>query len=125
MPSKRLKSMRASCAKVTYEINDTDEVGKTIPPVKLKNPRIFRPFEYLVGMFGLPSGKDIDVTAFVAITYTVMFGIMFGDFGQGVVLGIAGFFDVEAQGHADRKNPCSLWCVGLCVRPSLWRVLRV
>ncbi|HIT54097.1 MAG TPA: ATPase [Candidatus Fimivicinus intestinavium] len=76
--------------KITYEINDTDEVGKTVPPVKLKNPRIFRPFEYLVGMFGLPSGKDIDVTAFVAITYTVMFGIMFGDFGQGIVLGLAG-----------------------------------
>lgn len=84
--------------KVTYEINDTDEVGKTVPPVKLKNPRIFRPFEYLVGMFGLPSGKDIDVTVFVAITYTVMFGIMFGDFGQGIVLGIAGFLMWKLKG---------------------------
>ena len=102
---------------MTYEINDTDEVGKTIPPVKLKNPRIFRPFEYLVGMFGLPSGKDIDVTAFVAITYTVMFGIMFGDFGQGVVLGIAGFLMWKLKGMQIGKI--------LCVRPSLWRVLRV
>lgn len=84
--------------KITYEINDTDEVGKTIPPVKLKNPRIFRPFEYLVGMFGLPSGKDIDVTAFVAITYTVMFGIMFGDFGQGIVLGLAGLVMWKVKG---------------------------
>ncbi len=84
--------------KITYEINDTDEVGKTIPPVKLKNPRIFRPFEYLVGMFGLPSGKDIDITAFVAITYTVMFGIMFGDFGQGIVLGLAGLVMWKVKG---------------------------
>lgn len=100
--------------KVTYEINDTDEVGKTIPPVKLKNPRIFRPFEYLVGMFGLPSGKDIDVTAFVAITYTVMFGIMFGDFGQGVVLGIAGFLMWKLKGMQIGKIlvPCG---VSACV----------
>lgn len=100
--------------KVTYEINDTDEVGKTIPPVKLKNPRIFRPFEYLVGMFGLPSGKDIDVTTFVAITYTVMFGIMFGDFGQGIVLGIAGFLMWKLKGMQIGKIliPCG---VSACV----------
>lgn len=100
--------------KVTYEINDTDEVGKTVPPVKLKNPRIFRPFEYLVGMFGLPSGKDIDVTAFVAITYTVMFGIMFGDFGQGIVLGIAGFLMWKLKGMQIGKIliPCG---VSACV----------
>lgn len=93
IPEDAVKSFEKHAKKlrrITYEINDTDEVGKTVPPVKLKNPRIFRPFEYLVGMFGLPSGKDIDVTAFVAITYTVMFGIMFGDFGQGIVLGLAG-----------------------------------
>lgn len=107
------KHARKLC-KVTYEINDTDEVGKTIPPVKLKNPRIFRPFEYLVGMFGLPSGKDIDVTAFVAITYTVMFGIMFGDFGQGVVLGIAGFLMWKLKGMQIGKIlvPCG---VSACV----------
>lgn len=62
------------------------------PPIKLKNRRIFRPFEYIVSMFGMPSHEDVDVTAFVAVTYTLLFGMMFGDVGQGVVLALAGLF---------------------------------
>ena len=41
-------------------------------------------------MYGTPSYNDLDVTAFVAITYTILFGMMFGDMGQGLVLAIAG-----------------------------------
>ena len=33
----------------------------------------------------------MDITAFVAITFTVLFGIMFGDLGQGAVLAVGGF----------------------------------
>ena len=60
------------------------------PPVKLKNNRLTRPFEQFVGMYSLPSYKDIDPTSFMAITYTLLFGIMFGDLGQGLVLVILG-----------------------------------
>ena len=52
--------------------------------MKLRNPAIFKPYEYFVDMYGLPSYSDIDVTGFVAITYTLLFGIMFGDLGQGL-----------------------------------------
>jgi V/A-type H+-transporting ATPase subunit I len=41
-------------------------------------------------MYGLPSYKGIDVTSFVAVTYTLIFGIMFGDLGQGLVLALCG-----------------------------------
>ncbi len=61
-----------------------------IPPTKLKNAKIFRPYEYYVKMYGMPGYNSIDITSFVAITYTLLFGIMFGDLGQGFVLTIFG-----------------------------------
>lgn len=56
------------------------------PPTKLKNPRFFRPFEMFIRMYGLPSTNELDPTMFVALTYTFIFGAMFGDVGQGFCL---------------------------------------
>ena len=46
-------------------------------------------------MYGLPSYGEMDITAFVAITFTVLFGIMFGDLGQGAVLAVGCFIPVS------------------------------
>jgi len=70
---------------------DEDQEGATLkPPTKLKNPKLFRPFEMFIKMYGLPAYNEIDPTSFVAITYSLIFGIMFGDVGQGLVLAIGG-----------------------------------
>ena len=60
------------------------------PPTKLKNPRFFKPFEMFIEMYGLPAADEMDPTMFVALTYTFIFGAMFGDLGQGAVLFAAG-----------------------------------
>lgn len=60
------------------------------PPTKLENPRIFKPFEMFVGMYGLPSHDELDPTVFVGLTYSFIFGVMFGDVGQGLLLVIVG-----------------------------------
>ena len=60
------------------------------PPVKLKNPRLFKPFEMYVKMYGLPSYNEMDPTIFVGLTYSLIFGAMFGDVGQGLLLLIGG-----------------------------------
>lgn len=74
--------------KEPHEVNN-----KTIvPPTKLKNSKIFSPFESMVGMYGIPTYNEIDPTLFLAITYTLMFGAMFGDVGQGGVLFLMGYF---------------------------------
>ena len=60
------------------------------PPIKFRQgplARIFRPF---VEMYGLPGYREIDPSFFLAITYTLLFGIMFGDVGQGLVLILIG-----------------------------------
>ncbi len=60
------------------------------PPTKLKNPKLFRPFEMFIRMYGLPAHDELDPTMFVAITYTFIFGAMFGDVGQGLCLFLGG-----------------------------------
>lgn len=60
------------------------------PPTKLRNPKILKPFEMFVEMYGLPAYNEMDPTLFIALTYTLMFGIMFGDVGQGACLLIGG-----------------------------------
>lgn len=60
------------------------------PPIKLKNPRLFRPFESFVQMYGLPSYHELDPTSLLAVLYVLMFGIMFGDVGHGLCLAIGG-----------------------------------
>lgn len=61
------------------------------PPTKLKNPKIFRPFEMFINMYGLPAYNEIDPTILIGITYSILFGFMFGDVGQGFCLLAGGF----------------------------------
>ncbi|BCN33002.1 V-type ATP synthase subunit I [Anaeromicropila herbilytica] len=72
-------------------IEDIDFNETKKPPTKLKNPSLVRPFEAFIHMYGLPAYNEIDPTIFLAITYTIMFGAMFGDAGQGLCLLIGGF----------------------------------
>ena len=60
-------------------------------PISLKNNWLFRPFSYFVEMFGLPAYTEIDPTPLFAITYSLMFGLMFADLGQGLVVILIGF----------------------------------
>lgn len=60
------------------------------PPTRLKNNFLFKPFESMVRMYGIPSYNELDPTIFLAITYMIMFGAMFGDVGQGFVIFLAG-----------------------------------
>ncbi len=62
----------------------------TPPPTKLKNPKFLEGFEDFVKLYGLPSYNELDPTPFVAITYCIFFGMMFGDVGQGAVIILVG-----------------------------------
>jgi V/A-type H+-transporting ATPase subunit I len=72
---------------------DVEEIGlDVLPPTKLKNPKLFKPFESLVKMYGIPNYYELDPTAFLSISYLVMFGSMFGDVGQGLIFILFGLF---------------------------------
>lgn len=61
-------------------------------PTRLKNHWLVRPFETLVTTYGTPAYHEMDPTWFIAITYMILFGMMFGDLGQGLLLLLAGVF---------------------------------
>lgn len=71
-------------------IEDNNPSILSKPPTKLKNLKVFRPFEFFVKMYGLPSYAEVDPTVFVALTYALLFGVMFADIGQGAVITLAG-----------------------------------
>lgn len=71
---------------LTFLPPDSDPGCK--PPTILKNGILTRPFKMLVGMYGLPTYGGFDPTAFVALTYSLLFGIMFGDLGQGFLIAL-------------------------------------
>ena len=59
-------------------------------PVRLMNSRLLKPFELLVKTMGVPANSEIDPTPLTAVTFVIMFGLMFGDLGQGLVIAIGG-----------------------------------
>jgi V/A-type H+/Na+-transporting ATPase subunit I len=66
------------------------ESGEEEVPVLLRHSRLLRPFEMLVSTYGLPDYRELEPTLFVALSYVVMFGMMFGDVGHGAVLAACG-----------------------------------
>ena len=58
--------------------------GKEQVPVKLKHGKFVKSFERMIFSYGSPVYGSIDPTPFVAVFFTILFGIMFGDFGQGL-----------------------------------------
>lgn len=67
-------------------------VPKEEIPVRLKHTPFFKPFELLIDAYGIPRYGTIDPTIFVAISFLIMFGAMFGDAGQGMILSLISLF---------------------------------
>jgi len=61
-----------------------------LAPMVLSNPGFLRPFEFFVGLLGTPGAGEADPTPVVALIAPLLFGYMFGDVGQGLVLFVAG-----------------------------------
>jgi V/A-type H+-transporting ATPase subunit I len=94
IPDEKLDEFREvldSVSGVIYDLEPPTEVVGVTPPVKLKNHAVFRPFEPFVNMYGRPSYNEFDPTPLMSALYTLLFGVMFGDVGQGILLSLCGF----------------------------------
>lgn len=79
---------------VTLIIEDDKDNEELKPPTKLRNNFFTKPFELITHMYGMPNYHEMDPTGLVAITYSLLFGAMFGDVGHGlllIVLGLVGY----------------------------------
>lgn len=95
VPTENLESLRTRLKQASPEI-----LIETIPtersghnanvPVALTTNRWLRPIQMLVTTYGRPSYGELDPTWLLALTFPLLFGAMFGDLGQGLVLLLAG-----------------------------------
>jgi V/A-type H+-transporting ATPase subunit I len=83
-----IKKLEEEFPGVIYISQEAEEEEK--PPTLLKNNYLIKPFESLIELYGIPSYGEIDPSYFVAITYLLIFGMMFGDIGQGIILALFG-----------------------------------
>jgi V/A-type H+-transporting ATPase subunit I len=60
------------------------------PPTKIHNHSFIKPFETITKLYGVPHYDEVDPTPFIAITFPLLFGFMFGDAGHGLILLVLG-----------------------------------
>lgn len=82
-------------------------------PVRLKHAALFRPFELLIGAYGIPRYGTIDPTIFVAISFLLMFGAMFGDAGHGIILSLISLFLWRSKKEKAKQAAALLFYCGI------------
>jgi len=101
IPERLLTALDEQLGKVTdgrvifekVDPEDIREVRKGIVriPILFNNPMLVSPFEKLTSLYGTPRYKEIEPTVFFALSFLLLFGMMFGDVGQGSVLFCIGY----------------------------------
>ena len=79
------------------EARDT-EVRNTKPPIRLSEKGVKGILSPLMKMYGFPAYGSADPRIFMVITYTLFFGMMFGDAGQGLVIAALGWYLYKKKG---------------------------
>ncbi|MBK9160172.1 MAG: hypothetical protein IPM27_01130 [Nitrosomonadales bacterium] len=59
-------------------------------PSLISHQRWLKPFASLVLNYGVPRYGEVDPTILFAVSFVLMFGMMFGDLGQGAVIALSG-----------------------------------
>jgi V/A-type H+-transporting ATPase subunit I len=74
-----------------YLLRSTSAPEDAVPPSVLRNPSWARPFEVFGTLMGVPGTREADPSIVLALVAPVMFGFMFGDVVQGLVVAVLGF----------------------------------
>ncbi|MGY3748604.1 V-type ATP synthase subunit I [Vagococcus acidifermentans] len=71
---------------ITETPSDSEDV-----PIKLKNNRLVQAFEGITNMYSLPKYNEVDPTPLFTPFYAIFFGMMLGDVGYGLLMGLVTF----------------------------------
>jgi V/A-type H+-transporting ATPase subunit I len=74
-----------------YLLRFTPAPEDAVPPSVLRNPAWAQPFEVFGRLMGVPGTREADPSIVLALVAPLMFGYMFGDVVQGLVVAVAGF----------------------------------
>lgn len=106
-----------ACVIEWHSADEINEQGGPAAPVELRNPRFLKPFQMLVTNYGVPAYGTIDPTPLVAISYLLMFGLMFGDAGHGLVLVVLGMIGTRVfrTSGLQQLSRLLMWCGGASI----------
>lgn|GEM_PF-3099589 len=94
VPNKDLKKVMDGIKELTKGNciikDELPEPEDTVPTIIKPVPRLFEAFKSLTFSFGYPKSDEINPVFIVALTFPFLFGIMFADVGQGLLLFVAG-----------------------------------
>ena len=85
MPRRDLDGLRDAVGEEVALVEVESEADDVVP-VLLENPKIARPFEFLVRLLSLPRAGALDPTRLMSLFLPLFFGIMLGDVAYGVLL---------------------------------------
>jgi len=80
---------------------DKPEFADHEAPTCISNPSFMGPTEDVVKAFGVPSRHDLDPTKIMWLTFPIIFGLVFADVGQGVLIIIIGLAALRAKRRGD------------------------
>ena len=112
------KKFRALAQKVTSQLKGRalvleNDVIPDDPPTRIRHNRFVKPFEEITRLYGLPHYDELDPTPVIAVTFPLVFGLMFGDVGHGLVLLLGGLtFGKLIKSNQAIKNLC--WILAAC-----------
>ncbi len=127
LPASKQKDLEKGILDVTegiafLEWKDPDTAvrmeGVSDVPVQMKNPGFLRPFQAMVQNYAIPEYGTIDPTPVVAVVYLMMFGLMYGDAGHGLVIMVAGIIGWVLRKRSKKGTILSqliTWCGGAAV----------
>ncbi len=92
---------------------ENEHIPDADPPTMVSHNRFVKPFEEITKLYGVPHYNELDPTPIIAITFPLIFGLMFGDIGHGLLLLIGGatLGTLIKKGQAI-KNVC--WILATC-----------
>ena len=90
LPALTAKLKEASREVLIETVTASRSGHHTNVPVALTQSKWLKPFQSLVGTYGRPSYGELDPTLLVAFTFPLLYGAMFGDLGQGLVMLVLG-----------------------------------
>ena len=79
---------------VTFDKPDFAEVEA---PTYISNPKFMKPTEDVVKAFGIPGRHDLDPTKIMALSFPLIFGLVFADVGQGFLIFLIGYAALRAN----------------------------
>jgi V/A-type H+-transporting ATPase subunit I len=87
IPEQREEEFRTRLSRwIVHTEHIVNEHSEENVPTLMNNNKITKTFELITSEQGVPSHHEVDPTPIISFVFPVFFGLMFGDFGHGLVL---------------------------------------